>query len=99
MFRQALQYDFERTAGLAGTQQVEVEAAEYPLLVLHCIRQRGTTLDLFAHFFQQLFHALTFSHGSEDGQRPVQRQAGAQQRGQFTGCIADMLLRYAPAAP
>ena len=99
VFRQAFQYDFERTAALTGTQQVEVEATEYSLLCLHRIRECGATLDLLAHLLQQQFHVFTFRQGGEDSQRPVQRQAGAQQRGQFAGRIADMLIRDAPAAP
>jgi len=83
-FGQPAQHRFQRAAGLAGADHVQVETRE-DALGFQGIGQRCATAHFLLNALQQSLVSLIVSHAEQNGQRPIQRHAGVEQAGQLLG--------------
>ncbi|MNV46729.1 hypothetical protein D3C71_1385730 [compost metagenome] len=82
---QPLQGFMQAAAGFTGTHHVDVQAREQTVLALHRLRQRCAATHGITDVTDHPTRTRVFGCVQQDGQRTIQRLAGAEQGGQLLG--------------
>src|SRR5207244_831570 len=87
--------DFERTAGLAGLDHVDVKPIETLGVFAERFGERGAAFNIIDDIDQRILEDARLHLVFENPQRPQDRQAGVLQRGELPGEGAKLLAGYA----
>ena len=93
---QALEDDFQRTAGLAGLDHVHVEPVERLGVLGHRLGEGGAGLDVLDDVDQRVLEHARLHLAFEDAQGPQDRQAGVLEGRELAGEGAQHLAAMTP---